>query len=298
MISPSNTLPRTDARRARAGAMGLPRRAGRLLPDRRAQLRPAARRATTCRARPHAMLAKQLGLRRVYVLDDGSGFWKGLLTDPFRRAAARLGVRIAGSASFERRRRSATTRSRTGRALRRAGRGHRRRPVRGGERLIKALRARLGAPGHDHGADSYFAFGARRPEAVGPRRPAACTSRRHRRRPALAAARGPALRARHRDLRHAGVRRARAGAGHRAASATRSPAPTARGRRCSRSCGEPRSRTASSATSASTATATSRRPGSRSSASPARPPRTPRSSPSYEGAVFDRVIEVPQRLIR
>ena len=46
-----------------------------------------------------AILAKQLGLRSVYLLDDGS-FWKGLLTDPFRYAARRLGVRIAGASTF------------------------------------------------------------------------------------------------------------------------------------------------------------------------------------------------------
>ena len=47
-----------------------------------------------------AMLAKQLGLKSVYVLDDGSGFWKSLVTGPFQRAARRLGLRVAGSASF------------------------------------------------------------------------------------------------------------------------------------------------------------------------------------------------------
>jgi ABC-type branched-subunit amino acid transport system substrate-binding protein/streptogramin lyase len=49
----------------------------------------------------HALLAKQLGLRSVYVLSDGSVFWKFLLTDPFRHAARRLGVRVAGAATFE-----------------------------------------------------------------------------------------------------------------------------------------------------------------------------------------------------
>ena len=48
-----------------------------------------------------AALAKQRGLRRVYVLDDGSGFWKGLLSDPFRRAAKRLGVPIGGASSYD-----------------------------------------------------------------------------------------------------------------------------------------------------------------------------------------------------
>jgi branched-chain amino acid transport system substrate-binding protein len=49
----------------------------------------------------HALLAEQLGLRRVYVIDDGSDFWKGLLSDPFRYAAKSLRVGIAGSASNE-----------------------------------------------------------------------------------------------------------------------------------------------------------------------------------------------------
>jgi ABC-type branched-subunit amino acid transport system substrate-binding protein/DNA-binding beta-propeller fold protein YncE/predicted Ser/Thr protein kinase len=48
-----------------------------------------------------AILAKQLDLRSVYILDDGSVFWRGLLIDPFRYAARRLGVPIAGQARFE-----------------------------------------------------------------------------------------------------------------------------------------------------------------------------------------------------
>jgi ABC-type branched-subunit amino acid transport system substrate-binding protein/predicted Ser/Thr protein kinase len=49
----------------------------------------------------HAILAKQLGLRSVYILDDGSVFWRSLLIDPFRYAARRLGVPIAGRERFE-----------------------------------------------------------------------------------------------------------------------------------------------------------------------------------------------------
>ena len=49
----------------------------------------------------HALLAKQLGLRSVYVLSDGSVFWKFLLTDPFRYAARKLGIPVAGAATFE-----------------------------------------------------------------------------------------------------------------------------------------------------------------------------------------------------
>jgi ABC-type branched-subunit amino acid transport system substrate-binding protein/DNA-binding beta-propeller fold protein YncE len=49
----------------------------------------------------HALLAKQLGLRSVYMVFDGAVFWKFLLTDPFRHAARRLGIRVAGTAVFE-----------------------------------------------------------------------------------------------------------------------------------------------------------------------------------------------------
>ena len=48
----------------------------------------------------HALLAKQLGLESVFVLDDGSDFWRFLLSDPFRYAARRLGLGLAGSAAF------------------------------------------------------------------------------------------------------------------------------------------------------------------------------------------------------
>jgi ABC-type branched-subunit amino acid transport system substrate-binding protein len=46
----------------------------------------------------NAMLAKQLGLRRVYVLQD-PGF-KAEQSDPFRRTARRLGIQTAGVANF------------------------------------------------------------------------------------------------------------------------------------------------------------------------------------------------------
>jgi ABC-type branched-subunit amino acid transport system substrate-binding protein/streptogramin lyase len=49
----------------------------------------------------HAILAKQLGLRSVYVVYDSSVFWEGLLADPFRYAARRLGIRIAGVSTFD-----------------------------------------------------------------------------------------------------------------------------------------------------------------------------------------------------
>jgi branched-chain amino acid transport system substrate-binding protein len=37
----------------------------------------------------------------VYVLHDGTTFWEDLLTRPFRYAARKLGVRVAGAATFE-----------------------------------------------------------------------------------------------------------------------------------------------------------------------------------------------------
>jgi ABC-type branched-subunit amino acid transport system substrate-binding protein/glutamine cyclotransferase len=52
-------------------------------------------------ASAQAVLAKQLGLKSVYVVDDGSGFWKALVTRPFQRAARTLGLPIAGSESFD-----------------------------------------------------------------------------------------------------------------------------------------------------------------------------------------------------
>jgi branched-chain amino acid transport system substrate-binding protein len=92
----------------------------------------------------HAVLARRLGLGSVYVLDDGSGFWKGLLSDPFRNAADRLGVRIAGSATFD-----PAAKSYGALAVRVARSGAQGvviggDPFDGGDRLLKALRARLG----------------------------------------------------------------------------------------------------------------------------------------------------------
>ena len=90
------------------------------------------------------MLARQLGLRGVYVLDDGSGFWKGLVSDPFRSAADKLGVRVAGSASFDPKAKSyaalADRVARSGAQGVVLGAD----PYDGGDRVVKALRARLG----------------------------------------------------------------------------------------------------------------------------------------------------------
>jgi ABC-type branched-subunit amino acid transport system substrate-binding protein/streptogramin lyase len=92
----------------------------------------------------HAVLARQLGLRSVYLLHDGSEFWKTLLTDPFRRAAGRLGVRVAGSAAF-----APSAKSYDALAVQVARSGAQGvviggDPYDGGDRLLKALRARLG----------------------------------------------------------------------------------------------------------------------------------------------------------
>jgi ABC-type branched-subunit amino acid transport system substrate-binding protein/streptogramin lyase len=92
-----------------------------------------------------ALFAKQRGLKGVYVLDDGSGFWKELLTNPFRFAARKLGVDIAGSASFD-----PEAKSYAALADKVAGSGAQGvvlggDPYDGGDRLLKAVRARLGS---------------------------------------------------------------------------------------------------------------------------------------------------------
>jgi ABC-type branched-subunit amino acid transport system substrate-binding protein/predicted Ser/Thr protein kinase len=48
----------------------------------------------------YALLAKQLGLRSVYVL-DGSELHRGILIRPFRYAARKLGIRVAGATVVE-----------------------------------------------------------------------------------------------------------------------------------------------------------------------------------------------------
>src|SRR5215211_358917 len=106
----------------------------------------------------HAVLAKQLGLRSVYVVSDGSVFWKFLLTDPFRYAARKLGIRIAGTAVFDR---EAKGYDRIAARIARSGaRGvvFGGTPTLGDGAVVQALRARLGArfpimAGH------YFAAG-------------------------------------------------------------------------------------------------------------------------------------------
>jgi len=93
----------------------------------------------------HALLAQQLGLRSVYMLSDGSVFWKFLLTDPFRYAARKLGIDIAGAAVFDREAKD------YGRIAEKIARSGAQGVVFGGDPLlgdgavIEALRARLGA---------------------------------------------------------------------------------------------------------------------------------------------------------
>jgi ABC-type branched-subunit amino acid transport system substrate-binding protein len=106
----------------------------------------------------HALLAQQLALRSVYMVSDGSVFWKFLLTDPFRYAARKLGIGIAGAAVFDREAKD------YGRIAERIARSGAQGVVFGGDPLlgdgavVEALRARLGArfpilAGH------YFAAG-------------------------------------------------------------------------------------------------------------------------------------------
>jgi ABC-type branched-subunit amino acid transport system substrate-binding protein/DNA-binding beta-propeller fold protein YncE len=90
-----------------------------------------------------ATLARRLGLRGVYVLDDGD-FWRWIVADPFRNAAKRLGVRIAGSATYDPQAEShAALLDRVARsgadAVVLAGS-----PFNGGDKVVKALRARFG----------------------------------------------------------------------------------------------------------------------------------------------------------
>jgi DNA-binding SARP family transcriptional activator/ABC-type branched-subunit amino acid transport system substrate-binding protein/DNA-binding beta-propeller fold protein YncE len=48
-----------------------------------------------------ALVAQRLGRRSAYLVDDGSGAHDVLVTDSFRRVAVRLGIRIAGAATFD-----------------------------------------------------------------------------------------------------------------------------------------------------------------------------------------------------
>jgi branched-chain amino acid transport system substrate-binding protein len=90
----------------------------------------------------NAMLARELGLRRVYVVQDPE--LKVELADPYRRTARRIGVRIAGSASF-----SPETQDAAGLAERVARSGANGVFIAGlgspgGGEVLKAVRARVG----------------------------------------------------------------------------------------------------------------------------------------------------------
>jgi ABC-type branched-subunit amino acid transport system substrate-binding protein/DNA-binding beta-propeller fold protein YncE/predicted Ser/Thr protein kinase len=92
----------------------------------------------------HAVLARRLRLRSVYVLDDASEIGRDLMSRPFKQAAAKLGVGIAGNSSFDPDAASYRV------VADRVARSHAAGVVIGGDQfaggreLIKALRARLG----------------------------------------------------------------------------------------------------------------------------------------------------------
>jgi YVTN family beta-propeller protein len=91
-----------------------------------------------------AILAKRLGLRSAYLLNDGQGEEDVWITNPFRRTARRLDIRIAGAERFDP---AAKTYDALAEKIARSGAqgvvigGD---VFEGGDRLLKALRARLG----------------------------------------------------------------------------------------------------------------------------------------------------------
>ncbi len=91
-----------------------------------------------------AILAKRLGLRSAYLLDDGQGAEDVWITNPFRRTARRLDIRIAGAERFD-----PAAKSYDALAAKIARSGAQGVVIggdvtQGGDRLLKALRARLG----------------------------------------------------------------------------------------------------------------------------------------------------------
>jgi branched-chain amino acid transport system substrate-binding protein len=93
----------------------------------------------------HALLAKQLGVRSAYVVYEDRSMWKFLLADPFRYAARKLGVDVTGSAAFDPEAKSyaalADAVARSGAEAVVLGAD----PYLGGDRLLKTLRAKLGS---------------------------------------------------------------------------------------------------------------------------------------------------------
>ena len=91
-----------------------------------------------------AILAKRLGLASSYLLDDGQGLQDVLITNSFRRTARRLRIRIAGAQHFD-----PAAKSYDALAEKIARSGAQGVVIggdvsQGGDRLLKALRARLG----------------------------------------------------------------------------------------------------------------------------------------------------------
>jgi branched-chain amino acid transport system substrate-binding protein len=103
----------------------------------------------------NAMLAKELDLRRVYVLQDPA--WRVEQSDPFRRTADRLGIQIAGVANFSdgsKHDRLAERVARSGaQGVFIAGLGSE-----GGGRLVMALRERLARRIEIMAADPFVAI--------------------------------------------------------------------------------------------------------------------------------------------
>jgi branched-chain amino acid transport system substrate-binding protein len=91
-----------------------------------------------------AMLADALGLRSAYVLDAGDGSLDVIVADSFRHAARRLGIRIAGETTYDPEARSFAA---VADRVARSGADHvvlAADIFEGADRLLKALRARLG----------------------------------------------------------------------------------------------------------------------------------------------------------
>jgi branched-chain amino acid transport system substrate-binding protein len=104
----------------------------------------------------NAMLAKDLGLKRVYVVHERFAFHKLVYAEPFRRAARRLGIAVAGSDAFNPEARSYDVLA--ARIARSDAQG-----VflvgsvfEGADKVLKALRARLGARIPIMGIDQFI----------------------------------------------------------------------------------------------------------------------------------------------
>jgi branched-chain amino acid transport system substrate-binding protein len=133
MISPSNTY----VGLTRAGPEAAPGDPGRYAPTgQRSYARVVA--PDDVQGAADALLARQLDVRRAYVFSDGSLYGQGVAI-AFRRAAARLGIRLVGSARWDRDRRL-VARVKASRADAVFLGGY---PATGGHDLVIALRRRL-----------------------------------------------------------------------------------------------------------------------------------------------------------